>query len=151
MYFYRQKCSRGPRRREITLKRERGEVFLRARIRIAKREKRESINYKTKRFNTTIFILLVRVADIKLCTVTIILFSELLFFSLLRARWSRRASKSIVERGDDHVVHAAVAFIFAYAVVAFLAPAHAPGIFDDPVRFFVQAHRGEAFFAVADD
>jgi len=53
MYFYRQKCSRGPRRGklwkkrkegEITLKRERerGEVFLRARIRIAKREKRES-------------------------------------------------------------------------------------------------------------
>ena len=114
------------------------------------REERESINYKTKRFNTTV-ILLVRVADIKLCTVTIILFSELLFFPLLRARRSRRASKSIVERGDDHVVHAAVAFIFAYAVVAFLAPAHAPGIFDDPVRFFVQAHRGEAFFAVADD
>ena len=113
------------------------------------REERESINYKTKRFNTTV-ILLVRVADIKLCTVTI-LFSELLFFYLLRARRSRRASKSIVERGDDHVVHAAVAFIFAYAVVAFLAPAHAPGIFDDPVRFFVQAHRGEAFFAVADD
>ncbi len=58
---------------------------------------------------------------------------------------------SIVERGDNHVVHAAVAFIFAYSVVAFLAPAHTPGVFYDPVRFFVQPHRGKTFFAVTVD